>query len=110
MDLSEQKLVALKNSRQESIQAFFIERFSWLRKINKYEKNFLHFKISWKEVVEKNTMEKIMQIAKAVDSFFVAFPYYVETRRQVALLYVAVWKGNSDLCKNIIKNNAKNYF
>ena len=50
-----------------------------------------------------------MQIAQAVNSFFVAFPYYVETRRQVALLYVAVWKGNSDLCKNIIKNNVKNY-
>ena len=51
-----------------------------------------------------------MQIAEAVNSFFVAFPYYVETRIQVASLHVAAWKGNSDLCKNIIKNNAKNYF
>ena len=63
----------------------------------------MNFNESWKEVVEKNPTEKIMQIAEAVNSFFVAFPYYMETRRQVALLYVAVWKGNLDLCKNIIK-------
>lgn len=106
MDSSEQKLVALKNSRQESIQAFFIERFSWLRIINKYEENFVHFKISWKEVVEKNTMEKIMEISKAVNSFFVAFPYYAETRTQVAPLHVAAWNGNLNLCKNIIKKTS----
>ena len=106
MDLSEQKLVALKNSRQESIQIFFIKKFYWLRKINKYEKNYVHFKISWKEVVEKNTLEKIMMIAEAVDSFFAAFPYYAERRTQVAPLHVAAWKGSLNLCKNIMKKTS----
>ena len=106
MDLGDQNLLALKHSRQESIQVFFKTKFFWLRMINKYGKNFVQFNNSWKEIIEKNTMEKISQLAEAVKSFFEAFPYYEETQIQMAPLHVAAWKGNLDLCKNIIKKTS----
>ena len=106
-NLDDQTFTKCKEANKEISQFFNRERFCWIRIIRHYHDNFETFQESWKEAIDKTSVENVKQLAVAVQKFFKLHP--VSSHKKVAPLHIAAEQENLPLCEHIIsKLNDKN--
>jgi ankyrin repeat protein len=99
-NLDDQTFTKCKEANKEISQFFNGERFCWIRIIRHYHDNFETFQESWKEAINKTSVENVKQLAVAVQKFFKLHP--VSSHKKVAPLHIAAEQENLPLCEHII--------
>ena len=103
-DLDDQSLINSREANREMKQCLNNERFYWIRIINKFSKNFEGHKESWKDVINKASIQITKKLAIATQEYLKNSHGF-----DVAPHHVAVEKGSTGLCEYIIsKTQEKN--
>ena len=63
-------LISCKESSRELNTFLENEKILWIRMVGSYKNNFIGFEKSWKQTIEKNSVDNIKQLALATQKFF----------------------------------------
>jgi ankyrin repeat protein len=81
------------------------EKIIWLRIIRLYKGNTIGFEDSWKQTIEKDSVNNIKQLALATQIFFKHEPRFLN---QWHPLFICAAEGSLELCKHVIKKTWEN--
>ena len=97
-------LISCKESSRELKTFLENEKTIWIRMVGLYKNNFIGFEKSWKQTIEKNSVDNIKQLALATQKFFMDHSRFVD---QWHPLFIAAAKGSLDLCNNITEQTGE---
>ena len=108
-NVDDESLVIFKETNREINYFLDKERFYWIRILRRYNNNFVDFWSSWKMVVKNNSVEKVREIAMAVEEFFRVPRDVPRNSRQWAPLHIAAESGNLSIFKYIFHKTNNEY-
>ena len=97
-------LLSCKKSSRELKTFLENEKIIWLRIVGLYTGNFIGFEKSWKQTIEKNSVDNIKQLALATQKFFKDKTRFSD---QWHPLFIAAAEGSLELCKHIIEKTGE---
>ena len=111
-NLDDKNLVNYREASREMSEFLPKERFYWIRIIKHFSAYFGSFKSSWKQAINKTSVEIIKKLALEVQQFFADRDRYLETFsseekllniKNIAPLHIAAEQGNLKLCVHILE-------
>ena len=106
-NLDDKSLVNCREASRKMSELLPKGRFYWIRRIKKYNTSFRSFKTSWRQVINKTSVEIIKELAVEVQNFFINhakyWVYFDTTAKNIAPLHIAAEQGNFKLCEHILK-------
>ena len=106
-NLDNQSLIYCKEASREVSESLENERFFWIIILRRYRNNFNDFEESWKDVINKTSLEMVKQLAIAALRYFKIYPL-LNLYNQLAPINIAVELNNVDLCK-VIYEKTRNH-
>ena len=97
-------LLSCKESSRELNTFLQNEKLIWLRIVGLYKDNFIGFEKSWKQTLEKNSVDNIKQLALATQKFFKVHKRFSTHWHP---LFIAAAEGSLELCKHIIEKTGE---
>ena len=97
-------LISCKESSRELNTFLENEKTIWIRMVGLYNGNFIGFEKSWKQTIEKNSVDNIKQLALATQKFFMDHRRFVD---QWHPLFIAAAEGSLELCNNITEQTGE---
>ena len=91
-------LLSCKESSRELNAFLENEKIIWLRIVGLYKSNLNGYEKSWKQTIEKNSVDDIKQLALATQKFFMDHRRFVD---QWHPLFIATAEGSLELCSKI---------
>ena len=97
-------LISCKEASRELNSFLENEKIVWLRIVGLYRGNFIGHEESWKQTIEKDSVDNIKQLALATQKFFKDNSRFFD---QWHPFFIAATEGSLELCKHIIEKTGE---
>jgi hypothetical protein len=105
-NLDDKNLVNCREASRKMSEFLPKGRFFWMRIIKHYSAKFGSFENSWRQVIDKTSVEAIKELALEVQNFFghshKSNGFTITKIKQIAPLHIVVEQKNLKLCEHIL--------